>query len=395
MSTRHCIAFHDPRLSSTSGGGEAVTLQLAVLLLDAGHDVTVVTRQADRSGLFQAAVASRPNLRVVEIDSTPPASGAPRDGNSSRIALRRADRLAPEALDFGVASEPFYRSNRFDLVVVSFVLDVAALSAGAPVLLNVFGLPPDRAVAAVERPLLDHCSAFTFASGYVERRFRELFALPANAEVGPVVHAPVHPTFFETGVKDSLQFDACYAGRLVKRKGLYTVLEALAWLRRNEGLSVTLAIAGDGPERRSLEEAATTLAVANQLSWMGAVGPEAVAGILRRSALFLYPTLEPEAFGCSPVEAMACGVPVITTNLGGTTDYVRPERNAIVCAPDDPESLARTMSRILSNRALAASLAAAGLDTARQFHPSATAARWLDVVTEVLARSDRMPGPIQ
>ena len=394
MSARHCIAFHDPRLSSTSGGGEAVTLQLAALLLDAGYDVTVVTRRAKRSRLFEAALASHSNLRVAEINCRPP-TAAPEGESYGWHALRAVDRLAPEAIDFGVACEPFYRSNRFDLVVVSFVLDAAALSADAPVLLNVFGLPPDGAVAAVERPLLGRCAAFTFASGYVERRFRELFGLSVEVELGPVVHAPVHPAFFEADRAVAPQFDACYSGRIVKRKGLHSVLQAVAWLRRSQGMSVKLAIVGDGPERPELESAATTLAVADQVSWMGAVGPEAVAGILRRSALFLYPTLEPEAFGCSPVEAMACGVPVITTNLGGTTDYVRPERNAIVCAPDNPESLATAMGRILSDRALAASLAAAGLDTARQFHPSATAARWLDVFTAVLARSERSPEPIQ
>lgn len=189
------IAFHDPRLSSISGGAETVTLQLVRFLLNANHRVTVVTRKAPRSALFQAALNSSERLECVEL---PLADASRKDfaDDSLLQGIWDCDRLAPESVCFNLAAHEYYQTRLFDLVVVSFIPDLGGMTTESRILLNVFGLPPNKTIARIERSLLDHCAAFTFASGYIKQQFAELFELPHASDPGPVVHASVHHTFF-------------------------------------------------------------------------------------------------------------------------------------------------------------------------------------------------------
>ncbi len=377
------IAFHDPRLSSTSGGGETVTLQLISLLLNAGHDVTVITRKSSHSPVFGQMIKRESRLHYFEIEMMADRFDALSINDDFVKKIWDCDRLAPESLCFNLATRVFYENHRFDLVVVSFIPDLALLSTKDRILLNVFGLPPDREIALVERPLLTRCCRMTFASNYTKQNFRRLFDLERNSDLDPVMYASVQLPFFECVSDGEKEFDACFVGRLVRRKGVYSILEAVAWLKSSDR-KITLAIAGDGQERMALVKRAEELGISQQISWFGAVGPVEVARIIDRSRCFLSPVLLPEAFACGNVEAMARGVPVITTNLGGTTDYIRSGENALTCNPGCAESLAVAIKRVLDNSELSDRLRASGIKTAQQFHPEQVASRWLTVFEDAL-----------
>jgi len=377
------IAFHDPRLSGTAGGGETVTLQLMSLLMRTGHKVTAVTRKVPRSPLFSEFIARETQLHCEEIAVPEIRIDALPEGESLARQIWHCDRLAPESLCFNLASRVYHEKNKFDLVVVSFVPDLACLATSSPIQLNVFGLPPNQATADAERPLLDRCAGLTFASHYTKRQFGSLFGFEPTTDLGPVVHASVHPVFFESKVTRK-DFDACYVGRLMRRKGLYTILESVDWLKRQKHREITLAIGGDGPEREALEQRARELGIAHQITWCGTVGTAEVARVLDCSRTFLYPTLAPEAFGCGNIEAMARGVPVITTNLGGTSDYVTPGENAVVCDPGSSESLARSIDRLLNDSGLRTRLRKAGFVTAQRFHPTAVGTQWIEAFNDRL-----------
>jgi glycosyltransferase involved in cell wall biosynthesis len=200
-----------------------------------------------------------------------------------------------------------------------------------------------------------------------------------------VVHATIPSAFFAAHPSDARKdVDVAFAGRLLARKGLHVVLDAMSWLAQRGGRRVTLAVAGDGPERHALEERARMLNLVDQVAWLGPVDVPGVVHLLDRARLFAYPTLSSEAFGCSNLEAMARGTPVVTTNLGGTADYVCPEENALVCAPDSAESLAGAIDRLLDDPQLSARLRAAGIATARRFHPQEGRAQWRQAIDEVL-----------
>ncbi|MEQ1947237.1 MAG: glycosyltransferase family 4 protein [Bryobacteraceae bacterium] len=379
------ILFHDPRLSSVSGGGETVTLQLISLLAESGHEVTILTRQASRTRLFEDALLKSSKVRVLEMSMTSLGHAHARDdGDNFARALWDSDQLAPESLAFNVAARQFYRDHSFDLVVVSFILDLAGLATRDPILLNVFGLPPDLKTARLERRLLERCSHFTFASHYARTEFSRLFELDAGAVLGPVVHASIHPAFFGPTTTSGRAFDVCYAGRLVRRKGLDGALDAVSWLKFHCDLVVSMAVAGDGPERDALHAHAARMGVAEQVRWLGSLSTDGVVGLFDRSSVFVYPTVLPEAFGCSNLEAMARGLVVITSNIGGTADYVEPGDNALVCEPADPASLAGCIELALRNAEVHTRLSRNSQATAKRFTQEIQAGRWLSFFQEAL-----------
>jgi D-inositol-3-phosphate glycosyltransferase len=155
-------------------------------------------------------------------------------------------------------------------------------------------------------------------------------------------------------------------GRLVPRKGVDTVIEVLAALPGTE-----LLIAGGPPagaldsdaEARRLRSLADRLGVADRVRVLGQVGREDVAGLLR-SADTVVTTPWYEPFGMVPLEAMACGVPVVAAAVGGLTDTVVDGVTGRLVPPRRPDALARALRPLLADPALRAGYGAAGVDRA-------------------------------
>ncbi|WP_290061602.1 glycosyltransferase, partial [Amycolatopsis solani] len=155
-------------------------------------------------------------------------------------------------------------------------------------------------------------------------------------------------------------------GRLVPRKGFDTAITALAELPGTE-----LVIAG-GPERgrlsqdpeaRRLRELADRLGVGGRVRWPGQVSRADMPALLRSAdAVVCTPWYEP--FGIVPLEAMACGVPVVATAVGGLTDTVVDGVTGLLVRPREPRELASRVRRLLDNPALGQTFGAAGHDRA-------------------------------
>ena len=85
-----------------------------------------------------------------------------------------------------------------------------------------------------------------------------------------------------------------------------------------------------------------------------------------------------EGFSLPPLEAMACGTPVVMTECGGAWDYMEPDVNAVVVPVKNSEALARGIERVMLSPELAESLRRGGLETAKRFTASRTAKRFED-----------------
>jgi glycosyltransferase involved in cell wall biosynthesis len=108
-------------------------------------------------------------------------------------------------------------------------------------------------------------------------------------------------------------FDLIYVGRLLGHKRVDDLLTAVDRLGR-EGVPLTCAIVGVGPERERLEELASELDISEQVRFFGSLEQHAdVYGLIKSSGVFVLPSVR-EGFGIVVVEALACGIPVITTD---------------------------------------------------------------------------------
>lgn len=120
-----------------------------------------------------------------------------------------------------------------------------------------------------------------------------------------------------------------------------------AFARMSRALPARLILIGDGPERGRVQQTAEDEGVANRVTFLGK--QESVAEILSCADLFLLPSAS-ESFGLVALEAMACGVPVIASNVGGLPEVV-PEGEAGFLTPvGDVEAMAERGIEILSDR---------------------------------------------
>lgn len=140
-------------------------------------------------------------------------------------------------------------------------------------------------------------------------------------------------------------------GRLVRRKGVDTIVRALADLPDTE-----LVVVGGPPaaelyrddEARRLRRVARDCGVAGRVVLLGGLPPDDVPRLLRSADVAVFtPWYEP--FGIAPLEAMACGVPVVATAVGGITDTVVNEMTGEHVPPRRPDVLAATLRGLLAD----------------------------------------------
>jgi glycosyltransferase involved in cell wall biosynthesis len=147
--------------------------------------------------------------------------------------------------------------------------------------------------------------------------------------------------------------------RLVEKKGLGDLVDACGILAR-EGRVFRLEIVGDGPLRSALECEATRQDV--PVVFHGALPHEHVQVLYRRATVFCLPCVvaasgDRDGLPTSVLEAMALGVPVVTTAVNGLTEAILNERTGLVVAEHDPPALAQALSRVLDDRSFAHALA--------------------------------------
>ncbi len=141
-----------------------------------------------------------------------------------------------------------------------------------------------------------------------------------------------------------------WAGRLAPEKGLGTLLRAVTLLLAT-GRDVQLMLLGDGPERPRLEAQANILGITEAIRWEGYMGDqEQYLAALRESDLFVLPSLS-EGVPKVLLEAMACGVPVIASAVGGIPALLGDGQRGRLVRPDDEVELAAVIRSLLDDPA--------------------------------------------
>jgi glycosyltransferase involved in cell wall biosynthesis len=157
-------------------------------------------------------------------------------------------------------------------------------------------------------------------------------------------------------------------GRLVERKGIADIVVALTALPRTELLVAggpPAEALGDDPEAQRLLALAAELGVAGRVRLLGRQERAAVPALLR-SADVVVATPWYEPFGMVALEAMACGVPVVASAVGGFVDSVVDGVTGVLVPPQDPTRLAETIRGLLDDPARRATLGEAGVQRAQR-----------------------------
>jgi glycosyltransferase involved in cell wall biosynthesis len=218
---------------------------------------------------------------------------------------------------------------------------------------------PDRLVRAYRRArdweaLWPHLHRILVASPFVADVLARGGAPAGRVHVVAYPVAPAQPGPAEEG------YDVVYVGRLVAAKGVHVLLRALA---RLDG--VRALVAGDGPARAGLEREAERLGL--DVHFAGWIDGDRRAALLRGSRVFVLPSLWDEPFGIAGVEALAAGIPVVASDVGGIPSWLSEGEGGLLVPRGDATALAEAIRRVLDDDALAARLGAAGPTAAARF----------------------------
>ncbi len=133
--------------------------------------------------------------------------------------------------------------------------------------------------------------------------------------------------------------------RLLKRKGIHTILEACAKPSR---LPVQLQIVGTGPYEAKLRQMVDELCLSDRVQFLGFVPNEELPAYYQNADIFVLPSAT-ESFGLVFAEAMACGLPIAASDVGGIPETVRDGVDGLLCPPDDPMALRGNLVRLMSD----------------------------------------------
>jgi D-inositol-3-phosphate glycosyltransferase len=368
-------------LGGTDSGGQNVYVaNLARQLGRAGHHVDVFTR-SDDPRLPRVCPLDR-NVRVVHVPAGP----------QKPIAK---ERLLPHMYEFARRMAGFCtgRSQRYDVVHANFFMSgIAALrlkrDLNLPFVVTFHALgkvrrlhqkeadqfPPER--IGIERLLVRSADRIIAECPQDCDDLVSLYG--ADPSAIDIVPCGVDPSEIRPGPGARARlglglsaddFVVLQLGRLVPRKGIDNVIRGIACLKHDHGIRARLLIVGGEadepdpartPEIGRLEAIAEQLGIRDQVIFTGRRARHLIGDYYSAADVFVTtPWYEP--FGITPLEAMACGTPVIGAAVGGIKHTVVDEVTGFLVPPRDPAALAERLARFHRNPELGRAFGRAGI----------------------------------
>jgi glycosyltransferase involved in cell wall biosynthesis len=182
--------------------------------------------------------------------------------------------------------------------------------------------------------------------------------------------------------------------RLIEAKGILDLVRALPGVNRE--IPSRIVLAGDGPDAARVRTLAADLGVGDSVELPGYLNDGRLARLYRAADVFALPTYWDEGFPTVILEAMAAGLPIVTTRSRGSADHLVDGTHALFVPPRNPTALAATLTRLLREPQLRRRMAAANREKAREFDPDPVAAEYLAALEEIVAASsdDKLSRPL-
>ena len=352
-----------------SGGQNVYVAQLARHLARLGREVDVFTRR-DAPDLPEVAVEAR-GYRVIHVPVGPPS------------AVRKED-LLPYMSDFAAWVIRHARRRPYDLAHANFFMSALVAgelkrATGTPFVVTFHALgrvrrlhqaeadafPSDR-LAIEDRAVADADRIIAECPQDVADLAEHYGADPARLATVPCGFDPAEFWPIAKGqarARLNLPADGpmlLQLGRMVPRKGVDNVIRALSRLRDDHAIRARLLVVGGEsavpdpaltPEIGRLQALAEAEGVAGQVLFVGARGRDVLRYYYAAADVFVTtPWYEP--FGITPVEAMACGTPVVGAAVGGIKATVVDGETGFLVPPRDPAALADRLAQLLGDPAL-------------------------------------------
>jgi len=383
-----------------AGGQNIYVAQVAQRLVDEGHTVDVFTRRDDPE---QAPVVYlRPGLRVLHIPAGP-AAFVPKEQLLDYMPefAEACVRLCRAGLHYDVVHANFFMSGWVAMELkrklgLPFVITFHALGlVRREHQKEADAFPPER--SDIERLLVQEADAIVAECPQDQEDLVRLYgASPSKMVMVPCGFDPQEfaPMSRQEARRrlglDPNEFIVLQLGRMVPRKGVENVVRAMAELPRD--IYPRLLVVGgesDQPDARITPEIGRLQGIAHELGVQDVV---TFTGRKQRDQLRAYycaanvfvttPWYEP--FGITPLEAMACGTPVVGSAVGGIQYSVVDGLTGYLVPPNDPQALADRLAHLQAHPALARAMGLAGVRRAQMMFT------WDQVATQLVAAYQRV-----
>lgn len=268
---------------------------------------------------------------------------------------------------------------------------LAALNSGLPSVTSIQGIVHEinrvaptlefRLQLPIERVCLEQTRHFGCRTGWdsaVVHRFNPAAHIHYMPEA-------INPLYFQTPRQPIASPTVTFVGTLVDRKGIVVLLRAMPRIVA-EVPDVIFTIIGTGNPAyvRSLHLEAEQQGIAGRITWLGRQEPTAIAAELARSSVYVLPTFMDNSPN-SLCEAMAMGLPVISTEVGGVPSLIEPDETGLLVPVDDAARLAEAIVRVLTDAPLARRLAEqARLTAERRNYPTSVAETTVNVYRTIV-----------
>ena len=206
----------------------------------------------------------------------------------------------------------------------------------------------------IERDLIEKSQKVTTVSESVRQDLQEYRLSKNNIEVTPngVDTAEFNPSL---GNRNGHQL--LYTGRLAAEKGLPDLFDAVHQINKT-GQSYRLVLTGKGEYRDVLKDKAKRLNIEDRIDFAGFVSRKRLIELYENSDIFVFPTYY-EGLPTSILEAMAAGLPIVSTTAHGVTDLLDHEETGLLSPPGESEKLASHIQRLLDDPQLREELGSA------------------------------------
>ncbi len=173
-----------------------------------------------------------------------------------------------------------------------------------------------------------------------------------------------------------------FAGRFVTQKNPLQVVRSLAALR---DLPWNCTMLGDGPLRPAVEQEIAAQGLSERITLTGWVTPQEVRAHFERSAILFMPSRS-EGLPVVGVQALAMGLAIVASRVGGFVDVVEPGRNGALHDPDDAAGMLQSLRALLADTTALAQAQACSREIAQRFDLEAVASSYETIFAEVVAR---------
>src|SRR5438876_7896376 len=268
------------------------------------------------------------------------------------------------------ATEPF-ETKRFDLIHAhDWVVGRAAVELknrlGLPLISTIHATEIGRGgsldgeyrrkVRDIERLLVEQSDGIICCSNYMLDHIQyvlgavktKIRVIPNGVEASRFNNGR-QPQLIPTGVSEDRK-TILYVGRIVREKGIFTLLDAFEKLRK-QGKDVSLVLVGEGPLKEDLAKEVLRRKLNDRVKLAGFVDEKKLVSLYNSSDAFVLPS-HYEPFGMVALEAMASRVPVVVSDVGGLSEIVEDGVTGVKVPSSDPHALAEGILRVLDNREL-------------------------------------------